>query len=99
MAVPCGILARQSNDFSGTWGANMPRESILIDPVHIAKPRDLTPLAVGLRDAARLLGVSESWLGQRAKAGEIPSVLVGGRRLFVVESLRQWLAGQDGGIP
>ena len=69
--------------------------NLLAHPVKITKPLDLVPLSVGLRDAARLLSVSESWLHTKAKAGQVPSAMIGGRRLFVVDSLRSWLAAQE----
>ena len=61
----------------------------------VSKPSTISPLAVGLRDAARLLGVSTSWLHQRAKAGEVPSALIGGRRVFRVASLDAWLQERE----
>ena len=70
-------------------------------PVVVAKPRDLVPLAVGLRDAARLLGVSDVHL--KKFLGEIPHLRIGGRLLFRVASLDAWLAQReskvDGGDP
>lgn len=73
----------------------MPANALLAEPIRIAKPRDIPPLAVGIRDAARLLGVSPAWLHPRAKAGEIPSAMIGGRRLFRVAALEAFLAERE----
>jgi len=68
---------------------------LLQEPIRITRPQDLPPITVGLNDAARLLGVSPAWLHPRAKAGEIPSAIVGGRRLFRIASLEAWLAERE----
>jgi len=43
-------------------------------------------------EAAIAIGVSASWLRREAAAGRVPSVLVGGVRLYPTETLRGWLA-------
>lgn len=50
-----------------------------------------SPLCVGKRDAAKLLGISERTLTSRSVEGEIPSFVVGGRRLYPVELLQAWI--------
>ncbi len=50
-----------------------------------------TPLCVGKRDAAKLLGISERTLTSRSIEGEIPSFVVGGRRLYPVDLLQEWI--------
>ncbi len=50
----------------------------------------IPPLCVGGRDAARLLGISERHLSDFAVSGEIPSFMLGGRRLYRVASLDEW---------
>jgi len=53
------------------------------------------PLALGAREAARALGVSERTVWALVKRGQIPSAMVGGRRLFPVASLRDWLKARE----
>lgn len=50
-----------------------------------------SPLCVGKRDAAKLLGISERTLTTRSVDGEIPSFVVGGRRLYPIELLQEWI--------
>lgn len=74
--------------------------SNLLAPARIAvtKPRDLSPLAVGSRDAARLLGLSERTVQTLVRCGQLPSIQPaghGGRRLFRVASLDQWLIERE----
>jgi len=52
------------------------------------------PLAVGRREAATLLGISERLLWTWTQAGTIPHVRIGSRVLYPVEQLRQWLSKQ-----
>lgn len=61
------------------------------DNIFVSPPRELPPLAVSPRDAARLLGVSEPTL---ARLG-IPSVKLHGRRLYRVVTLDEWLRQQE----
>jgi hypothetical protein len=48
-------------------------------------------LALRPRDAARALGVSERWLWQKTKAGEIPCLKSGRCNLYPVAMLEEWL--------
>lgn len=52
------------------------------------------PLAVGRREAATMLGISERLLWTWTHAGTIPHVRIGTRVLYPVEQLRLWLAKQ-----
>lgn len=58
-------------------------------------------LLVNLRELARHLRLSASWLKAEANAGRIPSLKAGNRRLFNVEAVRRTLAHRaaegDGG--
>ena len=57
----------------------------------------LSPLAVNLRQAARLLGISPRKLHDLAVGGHVPTIRVGTRRLYVVTDLQSWLASQPKG--
>ena len=57
----------------------------------VGQAKQILPLCVGLRDAARLLGISDTHLEKHVSAGEIPVVRIGARRLFRVASLDKWL--------
>lgn len=69
---------------------------LLTHPLTITRPRDLAPLALGLRDAARMLGVSERHLQKLALAGDVPSAMIGGRRVFRLATLDRWLTELEG---
>ncbi len=62
----------------------------LADAVAVKAETALEPLLVSMQTAARLLGVSDRHV--RSHLDEIPHVRLGGRLLFRVASLRQWLA-------
>ena len=49
------------------------------------------PMALRPREAARTLGVSERWLWEKTKAGEIPCTKVGRVTLYPREMLEEWL--------
>lgn len=74
--------------------------------IDVLAPQAVAPLAVGLRDAARLLGVSDRWLWSQSQAGAVPCSSIGGRRLFRVAALEAWLRENEtgrqpveGGVP
>jgi len=48
-------------------------------------------IALRPREAARALGVSERWLWEQTKAGEIPCTKVGRVTLYPREMLEEWL--------
>lgn len=50
-----------------------------------------TQLSLRPREAARALGVSERWLWEQTKAGEIPCTKVGRVTLYAREMLEEWL--------
>lgn len=52
-------------------------------------------LAVGVREAAEMIGVSERFLWTLIQSGEIPHKRVGRRMLVVVNGLRSWLANGE----
>ena len=54
----------------------------------------ISPLLVNVRDASRLLSISEKTVWSRAKQGILPSVRIGKRRLFSVSALEAWIADQ-----
>lgn len=47
---------------------------------------------VALEELARRLPVSKRWLQREARAGRIPSLIAGNRRLFNVEAVRAAIA-------
>ena len=49
------------------------------------------PMALRPREAARALGVSERWLWEQTKAGDIPCTKVGRVTLYPREMLEEWL--------
>ena len=51
-------------------------------------------LAVGLAEAAELLGVGRSTLHRMVRAGEIPHVRIGRRIIFPMAALNAWLDEQ-----
>lgn len=53
------------------------------------------PLLVDARTAATMLGISERSLWTIAYRGGIPSVKIGARRLYSVESLRRWITERE----
>jgi excisionase family DNA binding protein len=69
------------------------------------KPKPLTPttpdgslslsLAVGRRDAARALGISERLLWSWTNQGRIPHVRIGHRVLYPRADLERWLSEQS----
>lgn len=55
-------------------------------------------LLIDVHRLARLCSFSARTAAKFVKEGKIPSVKIGGRRLFRVEAIRQWLkAHEDGG--
>ena len=59
------------------------------DPVTVKAEDAIEPLTVSLTTAARLLGVSDRHI--RSHLHDIPHVRLGGRLLFRVAALRNWL--------
>lgn len=51
-----------------------------------------SPLVVNGRTAACMLGIGERTLARMVSDGSIPSVKLGGRRLFRVAALEEYLA-------
>lgn len=46
------------------------------------------------KELSELLGVSGLWISRRVKTGDIPSYKVGGKRLFKIDEIEQWLKSQ-----
>lgn len=63
------------------------------EPVKVTLAKELAPLVVDLATAARLVGVSDRHL--RKFLNELPHVRIGGRLLFRVERLNEWLAARE----
>lgn len=63
------------------------------DPITVKDEQEIEPLVVSLATAAKLLGVSDRHV--RSHLHEIPHVRLGGRLLFRVDSLRQFLAEHE----
>lgn len=55
-------------------------------------------LAYSVGEAAVLTGVSRAWLYQRVLSGELPSALIGRRRLIPRVELERWLARQTSAV-
>lgn len=55
-------------------------------------------LLVGLRDAARMLSVSQRTLWQLAADGALPSVRIRRRLLFSPASLQRWIAERESAV-
>lgn len=71
--------------------------SLTPDRIAIVRPQEVPPLSVGARDAARLVGLCEKSVRDLASRGELPSVRVGNRLLFRVQTLDRWLAARESG--
>lgn len=70
---------------------NLTRAVLLLTAWRIGK------LLVDLREAAKLLSVSPRHLHGLARTGEVPSIVVGRRRLFSPAALAAWAAGKANG--
>lgn len=74
----------------------MTRDAFAADvpaPITVTPAKELAPLVVDLQTAAKLVGVSDRHL--RKFLHELPHVRIGGRLLFRVEMLRDWLASHE----
>lgn len=72
------------------------RDAFALDvpaPITVTPVKELAPLVVDLQTAAKLCGVSDRHL--RKWLHEIPHVWIGGRLLFRVDALRDWLASRE----
>jgi excisionase family DNA binding protein len=59
--------------------------------------QDLTETLWDARDVARYLKVSRSWVYQKAEAGLLPHLKVGGLVRFVPERIREFALATAGG--
>lgn len=74
----------------------MTRDAFAVDvpaPITVTPAKELAPLVVDLQTAAKLVGVSDRHL--RKFLHELPHVRIGGRLLFRVDALRDWLASRE----
>jgi hypothetical protein len=62
----------------------------------VGRAKQIQPLAVGLQDAARLLGISDTHFESHV-APTIGCVKIGKRKLYRVASLKRWLAEHEQG--
>ncbi len=53
------------------------------------------PLALGMHQAARVMGISQRTLFTLLKAGDVPHVRIGRRVLFRRAALEAWLAARE----
>jgi excisionase family DNA binding protein len=68
----------------------------------ISLPESIPPLCVGTKEAARLIGLSERKVSDLVHAGKLPYVQPGGpggKILFRVEALRNWLTANETTVP
>ena len=68
-----------------------------IQEIAVTDPGDLRPLAVDLKTAAKLLGISDRNLHSLKQDGEIPHVRIGNRVLFSIESLKTFILQNEKG--
>ena len=54
---------------------------------------DSDKLLWSVKETCAALGIARSKLDQLTAEGSIPTVLIGRRRLFPVEQVKQWIAG------
>ncbi|HNQ22646.1 MAG TPA: helix-turn-helix domain-containing protein [Phycisphaerae bacterium] len=64
---------------------------------HSVTPDAPAPLAVGAREAARMLGIGVRLLWSRTNSGEIPHLRLGARTLYNVHALQAWLDARTKG--
>ena len=57
----------------------------------MTKPQDITPLAVGVQEATRMLGVGRTSLYQLVQQKRIASFSIGARRLFKRAELERFI--------
>lgn len=57
--------------------------------------KGLGRMAVKIREAAWLLGMSQRKLGALARMGEVPSYKQGASRYFRIDALREWQREQE----
>ena len=56
--------------------------------------KELTPIAISVSEAARLLGVSRPKVYQLMQQDELPSFKVGTRTLIPMEDLHKWVTAR-----
>ena len=63
--------------------------------MHKSQAPHITPLLVGVEEAARILGVSKRTLYHLIAEGSLPSVRIRGRRLLRLETLAEWVKTRE----
>lgn len=58
-------------------------------------PEDTTVIATSVPKAARMVGLSKSTLWPLVTSGQIPSILIGKRRLVLVEDIKAFLKSRQ----
>lgn len=56
--------------------------------------QNLTPVSVGMEQAARLIGLSRRQLYRKLATGELHTFRLGGRRLVTYDELKRFIATQ-----
>ncbi len=72
------------------------------EPVTVSPAKSIPPLCVGIRQAARLLGISERTVWNLVGEGQLPYIQPGGKGgkiLFRVSSLEAWLGEHETRAP
>lgn len=65
-------------------------------PLEVLAPQQVPPLAVSVSEAGKLVGISGRTLQKHIAAGELPSCVIGGRRVLRLSTLNEWLARHEG---
>ena len=78
---------RSTVSTSEAWAASV------TDPVEASVIGQLSPLLVCEKIAAELLGVSKRQVFELNKAGNLPCVMIGARKLYSVTRLREFADG------
>lgn len=56
------------------------------------EPANAAPMLIGAPEAARMLGVGRRLLAELTSDGSITSVKIGGRRLYPIAGLKEWVS-------
>lgn len=73
------------------------RRAFALKAADLDTPTPVERLAYSVEEAAVLLGISRTSCYIACQKGELPSRLIGRRRVVPVAALRAYLAAQDGG--
>lgn len=70
----------------------------MFEEIRVVPARQIAPLAVGLPEAARIIGLSERTVRELVKAGRLPvsqPAGIGGKLLFRMARLEEFLASSE----